>query len=266
MQNQTWDQRERRKLLRVPNSYDVFVRDEQSTVSGKTRDVNAWGMGFYSNRAVSVGKNVDLSIFIMDEGLNYDARGIVRHCTELMGDQAQTAKYLVGFQFMKSQEQALPFVEVPNQSFGQVVSHTISIDAPMETVYRMITDIERFKDWGPGIESAKVLERYPDGRCKRVEFEHQFLFLKVRYIDEYAFDDNNFVMSWKNAGGGSEIAKNIGGYTLKSLGPNKTAITFQADITLSFVPSRRLVNYFATSGVRKALKSFKTLVESQLKK
>jgi len=257
---------EKRKMPRLLNAYDVFVRAEKALARSKSRDVSPFGMGIYSDRPVNVGAPVDLSIFIMEANLNYEVQGVVRHCTGLSGSEAQKGKYLLGVEFTAGHENGLPFIQKLDNEFSQTVTQTTIIDADIKTVYRLLTSIDRFPEWVPDVKSAKVLERYPDGRCKKVEFEHMFLLLKVRYIDEYKYDDENFILSWQNAGGGSEIVNNTGAYRLKSLGPDKTAITFHINLTLSFIPSTRLLNYFTTIGVRKALKSFKAFVENEIKK
>ena len=77
---------EKRKMSRLLNAYEVFARDGQKTFGGKSRDVNPFGVGFYSDREVKVGTKIDLSIYIMEANLSYEVKGIVRHCTALSGE------------------------------------------------------------------------------------------------------------------------------------------------------------------------------------
>ena len=254
-----------RKMPRAANEYDVFVRAEEAPVRSKSRDVSPLGMGIYSEQSVSVGASVDLTIFIMEANLNYEVKGVVRHCTPVAGADASKGKFLIGVEFTQGQEKTLPFVEKTDKQSSHTITQTTILDTDIDTVYRLLTRIDRFPEWVPDVKSAKVLDRFPDGKCKRVEFEHMFLMLKVRYIDEYEYDDQNHMLSWKNAGGGKEIVNNVGEYRLKRLALDKTAVTFHANITLSFIPSNRLLNYFVTVGVRKALKSLKSFVERQAK-
>ena len=254
---------DKRKMPRAANEYDIFVRTDQAPVRSKSRDVSPMGMGIYSERTVPVGASVDLSIFIMESNLSYEAKGVVRHCTPMAGADESKGKFLIGVEFTEGSEKTLPFVESTDKQSSHMVMQTTVIDSDIDTVYRLLSRIDLFPEWVPDVKSAKVLERYPDGKCKRVEFEHMFLLLKIRYIDEYEYDSQDYMLRWKNAGGGKEIVNNVGEYRLKRMGPDKTAVTFHANITLSFIPSNRLLNYFVTVGVRKALKSLKTFVERQ---
>jgi hypothetical protein len=260
-----WNGKDRRRLARLPNHFDIFVRDGQKTFNCKTFDVNPFGVGLDSDRALPVGAKVDLSIFIMETSLNFDVKAVVRHCRALQAGLAEKEKYLVGVELTEGNEKALPFVEKANQDFQRAVNQSVVINADIKTVYEKLIDIEREADWAPDLKSAKALERYPDGKCKRAEFEHVFMVLKTRYISEYTYNDQNYSMNWKYAGGDSLIRKNDGGYTLKAVGTDKTMVTFFADITLSLVPSRRILDYFSTIGLRKALKSFKNFVENDPK-
>jgi uncharacterized membrane protein len=252
-------------MPRVANEYDIFVRADQAPVRSKSRDVSPLGMGIYSDQSVSVGAAVDLTIFIMEANLNYEVKGVVRHCTPLTGANASKGKFLIGVEFTEGQEKTLPFVEQTDKQSSHTITQTTILDTDVATVYRLLTRIDRFPEWVPDVKTAKVLDRYPDGKCKRVEFEHMFLVLKIRYIDEYEYDDQNYMLRWKNAGGDKAIVNNTGEYRLKRLAADKTAVTFHANITLSFIPSNRLLNYFVTVGVRKALKSLKSFVERHAK-
>ncbi len=257
---------DKRKMNRLLNAYEVFARDGHKTLSGKTRDVSVFGLGFYSDREVAPGAKVTLNLYIMEEALTYDLQGVVRHCTALEGKEAGKGKFVVGIEFTVTEDKVLPFLEVPGRNFSESITQTIVVDADIQTTYKYLSDISRFPDWVPDVKSAKVIERYPDGKCKKVAFEHVFLFLQVNYTDEYTYKDEDFRISFQKTGGDSTIVKNQGGYILKSMGKDKTAVTFHLNITISFVPAKRMVNYFATIGVRKALKNFKTFVGKDLQK
>jgi uncharacterized membrane protein len=254
---------EKRKMPRLVKDYDLFVREQDKIFRGKSRDVSLYGIGFMCNKEFAKGSLLDLTIYIMEANVNYDVKGVVRHCSYLNGKSTPSGNYLSGMEFTAGHEKGLPFIESEAKQSAHAVSGTVVIDRDIRTVYKKITDIESFPKWNPEIKITKVHERYPDGRCKKVSFEHQFLLLRVRYTDEYEFNDATFEMKWKSAGADTALVSNVGGYSLKATGLDKTAITFHANITLSLIPSNRLLNYFSSVAVRKALRTFKTLVESE---
>ena len=46
----------------------------------------------------------------------------------------------------------------------------ISIDAPIERVFAVISDFERYPEWAPDVKSTEVLARDPEGRAAEVDF------------------------------------------------------------------------------------------------
>jgi len=248
---------------RLVKDYDLFVREQDKIFRAKSRDVSLYGIGFMCNKEFAKGALLDLTIYIMEANVNYDVKGVVRHCSYRNGKSTPDGNYLTGLEFTAGHEKGLPFIQSETKQSAHAVSGTVVIDRDIQTVYKKITNIELFPKWNPEIKIAKVEERYPDGRCKRVSFEHQFLLLRIRYTDEYTFDDAAFEMKWRSAGADTTLVSNTGRYSLKPSGPDKTAVTFHANITLSYIPSNRLLNYFSSVAVRKALRTFKTLVESE---
>jgi ribosome-associated toxin RatA of RatAB toxin-antitoxin module len=260
------DQGDRRKTMRLPKDCEVFVREGQNAFRVKSKSLTFYDIGLYSDRALEPGADIEVTIYFKDSNVNFEAKGVVRHCTALQGREAEFGQFLVGVEFTSGHEKGLPFFEDSGRQSRHALSQTIIIEADLRTCYKLVSDVERFPEWNPDVRIVEVKERYPDGKCKQVAFEHQLLFLKVKYTDEYAYDDQDHSMRWRSVAGSSELVNNVGGYSLNALAPKKTAVTFHAEITVSFIPSQRLINYFSAMGVRKAMKSLKALVEKEYQK
>ena len=126
-----------------------------------------------------------------------------------------------------------------------------------------MAEYERYQEWASGVKKAKILERYPDGRGKLVEFEYNIFVRKVRYLNDYTYDDENTTLMWKSGGGDEELVNNVGSYTFFQRGENRTSATFKAEVTVAIVPSKRIVDYFTTVLIRKEMRNFKKFVEKQ---
>lgn len=251
---------EKRKTPRTPAGYEVFLTVGRGTTLGRSENISLYGVGLHSDQPVPTGTPVEMTLVVKDQSFNFNVKGKVRHSTELA-----EGGYIVGVEFTEGHEKGLPFVETSQQAGEYGVRQTVTVDVDVDTCYRLLAP-EYFPEWTPEIKSARVLEKYPDGRAKKVEFEHDFVLLKVRYTDEYAYDDDKRELRWRSAGGDKMLVNNVGGYILLPLRDNQTSLTFNANITISIIPSRRLINYFSTIGVRKALKGFKAWAEKQTKK
>lgn len=107
-----------------------------------------------------------------------------------------------------------------------------------------------------------MLERYPDGRARRVEFMVNVFIRKVRYVLDYTYDDENSCLSWVSSGG--DFLNIIGSYFFKRLGENETSSTYELEVSIDFYMPNRIVRYFSGIAMRKTMKEFKTFVEREV--
>ena len=252
---------ERRKAARMEADYPVFLQSSLGPSECHSRDVSLQGMGLFASHALQPGDGVDLNIIIKGANLNFMVKGLVRHCAPQRAPAGASANYRLGVEFTAGHEGGLPFLEADHQESTFHVTASVMVDLDIDACYQLLSDITLFPQWVGGVESATVRTRYADGRAKQVEFTHNFLLRKVRYTDQFSYDDQNHGLSWTNVSTDLDFLKNVGGYTLKAQGPKKTLLTFAANITVSFMPSKRLVNYLGTILVRKEMKSFKQFAE-----
>jgi uncharacterized membrane protein len=190
-------------------------------------------------------------------------KGVVRYCQENPQNSDPARRYLAGVEFTEGPLEQYALIGSDQGRGRYTPSHTIMISAAAQQCYELLGAFERYPEWASGVEAAWVRSRYPDGRGKRVEFEHNFFLRKVRYTLDYTYDDQNLILSWKSAGADQEILNITGRYVFKSREANLTSANYQLDVTLSIIPSASLVKYVTSILMRKEMKHFRQFVEKQ---
>src|SRR5262245_36193120 len=69
------------------------------------------------------------------------------------------------------------------------------IAASVEQCFATVTAFEDYPKWFSSIEKTRVLERYPDGLGKRIEFHLDMKLKTIRYVLEYRYEEPSHV-SW----------------------------------------------------------------------
>jgi uncharacterized membrane protein len=254
---------EKRKYQRMDVQYDVFLtRKGQSTMS-KARDVSTHGVGLYVNEAAEPGEAVELTIVVPAARLNLKLDGTVRHCAE-NPDPEIPLPFITGIEFSENKLENMEFLDLKEELFRYQASHTVAIDAPAHRCYEFICDFERYPQWAGVLKKAKVEERYPDGRARRVEFELDAYIRKIIYILDYFYDDDGRCLSWLNAGG--DMVSVTGRYFFKPISENQASSNYELEVAFDFfmpnsIIHNRLVRYFSSVVMRKTMKGFKKFVE-----
>ena len=244
--------------------YEVYLNYDGHTTVCISKNISINSINLYTEQALDAGLQTDLSIFIKDANLNFQAKGIVKSCEELPGPNYPSKKYIIGIEFIEGHENGLPFLKSKTEKSRHAFSQTVSIDADVRTCYKALSQIDKFPEWDSACESAQVLSRYPDGRPKQVKFKRNFILKKAEYTDEFSYDDGKFRVSWESQGGDMDLVSNVGGYSFKTLGTDKTLMTFQIDVTLGLILSSRVINYLTSIAARKEMKNFKKYVEKMV--
>jgi ribosome-associated toxin RatA of RatAB toxin-antitoxin module len=115
------------------------------------------------------------------------------------------------------------------------------IDASVDQCFATITDFEQYPNWFSSIKKARVLERYPDGLAKRIEFFLDLKLKMLRYVLEYRYDQPTH-LTWKAVDGDVEAVD--GEYRLEKLKPRLTRATCRQAVALGFWvpgPIRKLI-------------------------
>ncbi len=142
---------------------------------------------------------------------------------------------------------------------GQKVSDSVTIAAPQQTVFDVITDIGAYPGWAEGVEEAEVLDTDAEGRPATARFQVDAKVVQVGYTIRYAYEDTDRV-SWELVEG-ETISQLDGAYTLRPDGDG-THVTYtleaDVDIPLPGFMKKRAAKQILDTG----LKSLKQRSES----
>jgi ribosome-associated toxin RatA of RatAB toxin-antitoxin module len=114
-------------------------------------------------------------------------------------------------------------------------SFTTSIAAPLALCYEAIGNFDAYPQWSSPVTKIAVLDRYPDGKARRVEFEVDMKLRTVRYVLEYTWYPPNR-LTWKMTEG--DLADIEGSYEFTAEDPKRTTATCSQAISIGFwIPS-----------------------------
>lgn len=133
-------------------------------------------------------------------------------------------------------------------------SREVVIEATPQEILDVVADVEATPSWSPQYQRAEILERYDDGRPKRVKMTVKAAGLTDEQVIEYTWSENK--VSWTLVSAGQLKAQDAS-YTLTPDG-DKTKVRFDITIDLSvplpgFILKRTMKGGVetATEGLRK---------------
>lgn len=134
------------------------------------------------------------------------------------------------------------------------------IDAPLEVIWGVLTDFERYPDWARDLKSASVLERDEEGRATAVQFRAAAMGRSTIYVLRYEWDDAPFRLPWELVDG--DIMRVLdGAYEFEEHG-GSTDLTYHLRVELA-VPLPAFVKRRAEARiVGTALRELRDHVES----
>jgi ribosome-associated toxin RatA of RatAB toxin-antitoxin module len=136
------------------------------------------------------------------------------------------------------------------------------IAASVEQCFATITTFERYPEWFAAIEKSRVLERYPDGLAKQIEFFLDMKLKTIRYVLEYRYQQPTH-LTWKAVDG--DIESVTGDYRFETLGPHLSRATCRQSVSLGFWvpgPIRKLIERQA---LQQSVLEFKAAAEAAKK-
>ncbi len=71
------------------------------------------------------------------------------------------------------------------------------IDAPLDTIWAVLTDFERYPTWARDLKEATVLERDAEGRATAVRFRAAAMGRSTSYTLRYEWDDAPHRLPWE---------------------------------------------------------------------
>lgn len=242
--------------------YDVFIQCRGRTSVARSKDINMQGIRLFSREPLNEGESLEMNFMLPKQNLNIALKGKVVYCTENQEELKSEYPYFAGVEFSEEFDEDLMQVETEGELLSYGTSSTVSINAPADKCYRMVYDFPLYPQWAGMIDKVKVLERYPDGRGRLIEFEANVLFRKMSYKLEYSYDDENMCLSWESAGG--DLVSTRGRYFFKPITEDKTSSIYELDVTVNFFVPKKMIKFFSTIAMPRVMKGFKKIVEQRV--
>lgn len=146
------------------------------------------------------------------------------------------------------------------QNMADTATDTITISAPLEKVWQIALDIERYPVWAHDVKEVIVAERDGDGRPTTVEFRTSALGRSTHYTLGYLYDQAPRVLAWTMVKG--DIQRSIeGAFTFQSDGTGETEVRYDLEIEL-VVPLPGFVKRRAERRILNAIREMKAFAEA----
>lgn len=133
------------------------------------------------------------------------------------------------------------------------------IAAPVDVCFRVITTFERYPEWFSGITTAHVVERYPDGLAKVVEFALDMMLKRIRYVLEYRYKPP-MRLDWHSVDG--DIQSIAGHYDLEPASKVKTQVTCRQAVEVGFWVPGSLKKMLEQTALKQSVLEFKAAAEA----
>ncbi len=139
---------------------------------------------------------------------------------------------------------------------------TTDVAASVDQCFATITDFKHYPEWFSTVESARVVERYPDGLAKRVALRVDMKLKTIGYVLAYEYDQPTG-LTWNAVEGDLESIE--GSYAFERLGPKRTRVTCRQAVAIGFWlpgPLRALIEHQA---LKQSVLEFKAAAEKAAK-
>jgi len=115
--------------------------------------------------------------------------------------------------------------------------HTEVVDAPPETCFAALADLERYPEWQAAVKAVSVRERDGDGRPAVAQFRTDAKLREVRYVLRYHYAPPTSIRFDYVEGDAKRVA---GEFRLQDLGDGRTRVTYGFDVDAGgpLVPGR----------------------------
>lgn len=139
-------------------------------------------------------------------------------------------------------------------------SDTIIIEAPVDRVWAIASDIERYPEWALDIKEVAIIGRDDAGRPQEVEFRASALGRSTHYSLRYDYSDAPGRLAWSMLDG--DIQRSIdGAYVFTDLGDGRTEVRYDLAIDL-VVPLPGFVKRRAERRILNAIRELKVAAEA----
>ena len=136
-------------------------------------------------------------------------------------------------------------------------TRSITINAPVEKVFDIITNYDRYADFLPEVKKVSTSQR--QGNTVQVHYEVDVV-KTIRYTIKVT-EERPKRMSWTFVNG--EVMKdNKGSWTLEPEGEGKTRATYNVEMALGMLVPKAIVNGLVDNQLPKMLEAFKRRAEA----
>lgn len=135
---------------------------------------------------------------------------------------------------------------------------TITINAPVEKCWAVISDYERYPEFLPEVKKIRTMNR----RGNEVDVQYEAEVVKVIKYTVHMKEEAPKKVSWSFIDG--EFMKdNKGGWVLEDGGNGTTKATYSIEVEVGMLVPKAIVNGLVDSQLPKLLENFKKRIESQ---
>ena len=135
---------------------------------------------------------------------------------------------------------------------------TITINAPVEKCWSVISDYERYPEFLPEVKKIRTLNR----RGNEVDVQYEAEVVKVIKYTVHMKEEGPKKLSWSFIDG--EFMKdNKGGWVLEDGGGGTTKATYSIAVEVGMLVPKTIINALVDTQLPKLLENFKKRIESQ---
>jgi uncharacterized protein YndB with AHSA1/START domain len=146
------------------------------------------------------------------------------------------------------------------QTMAETATESITIAAPLEQVWAIATDLEKYPEWTHDVKDVVITSRDEAGRPAEVEFRTSALGRSTHYTLAYDYSSAPNVLAWTMVKG--DIQRSIdGAFIFQPTSDGGTHVQYDLAIEL-VVPLPGFVKRRAERRILNAIKELKTFAET----
>ncbi|HUI25941.1 MAG TPA: SRPBCC family protein [Candidatus Kryptonia bacterium] len=137
------------------------------------------------------------------------------------------------------------------------------VAASVAECFATITDFDAYPQWSSSVQDIRVLDRYPDGLARQVEFRISIAIKTIRYVLEYEYEPPHR-LTWHAVDGDIDAIE--GAYEFEKLSAKQSRATCRQAVSVGFWvpgPIRRMLEQ---SAVQQSVLEFKQAAEARAKR
>lgn len=143
---------------------------------------------------------------------------------------------------------------------GEQVADEITIAAPIDAVWNVITDIEAYPDWTDGVEETAILSITSEGYPLQAHFRVDAKVAEITYTIEYRYDD--YDVRWHLVEG--EMLSQLDGvYELREDDADGTHVRYSLTVDVDLPVPAFMKKRAARTILEQGLSGLKTRAEDQ---